>query len=252
MCHEACHSPVRGGAGIVEERVEVPGSGAAIPAFVARPEGEKAPAVVILHDIHGANAFYHDVARRLAGEGFVAVLPDLFVREGALETPTREAAFARAARHDQVRGVQDIANAITWLRGHEATTGKVGVVGFCMGGTYVMLAAAREPLPEAGVAFYGFPAGSNRPLSPLVPMTEVAEVRAPLLGLWGDQDVGVGMDNVAAYDEGLTARGAEHEFVIYPGLPHGFLTFDPASPNYDNSQDAWARTLAFFRAKLGG
>ncbi len=100
MCHQDCPAPVRGGSGVAEEQVEIPGEGCAIPGFFARPDGDAAPAVLILHDIWGANDFYHDLARRLAGEGFAALLPDLFVRQGPLPEQTREAAFARRAQLD--------------------------------------------------------------------------------------------------------------------------------------------------------
>lgn len=250
MCHDRCLVPVRGGSGIVEEDVEIPGEGRGIPGFLARPDGDPAPAVVILHDIWGANDFYHDLARRLAGDGFAALLPDLFVRQGPLPEQTREAAFARRAQLDQTVALADIAGAIHWMRDHPATTGKVGTIGFCLGGTYVMLAAARDPLPNASVAFYGFPLIEPTPLTPAVPLEEARAgfVRSPLLLLWGDQDHGVGMDNVAAYREALEAAGARHEAVIYPGLPHGFLTFDPAAPA--GTRDAWTRALAFLRTEL--
>ena len=251
MCHPRCPAPVRGGADLVEERVETPGAGQAVPGFLARPAGDApVPGVVILHDIWGANDFYRDLARRLAGEGFAALLPDLFTREGPLATPSREAAFARRERLDQTRALGDIAGAIGWLRDHPATTGKVGTLGFCLGGTFVMLAAARDPLPDASVAFYGFPAAARGPRAPVRPLDEPERVRSPLLGLWGDQDHGVGLDNVAAYDAALTAAGARHAFVVYPGLPHGFLTFDPDSPHFAGAQDAWGRALAFLRAEL--
>ncbi|MDP9369514.1 MAG: dienelactone hydrolase family protein [Chloroflexota bacterium] len=250
MCHKECPAPVRGGSGIVEERVETLGVERSIPGFFARPDGAPAPAVVILHDIWGANDFYHDLARRLAGEGFAALLPDLFVRQGPLPEQTREAAFARRARLDQTVALADIAGALRWVRDHPATTGRVGTMGFCLGGTFVMLAAARDPLPDAGVAFYGFPVIEKTLLTPAVPLDEARAglVGSPLLLLWGDQDHGVGMENVAAYRAALEAAGTRHEAVVYPGLPHGFLTFDPAAPVA--TREAWARALAFLRAEL--
>lgn len=250
MCHQTLTAPIRGGAGIVEEQVEVPGADRTIPAYVARPEEGSAPGVLIIHDVWGANPFYHDLARRLAGEGFAAVLPDFFVREGALAEQTRDAVMARRARHDQVKAVADVAGAIGWLRDHPATTGKVGTVGFCMGGTLAFLAAARDPLPEASVAFYGFPVPNTTALAPLAPLDEADRVRSPLLALWGDQDHGVGMDNVERYREALEQAGANYEFVVYPGLPHGFLTFDGAVPHFADAQEGWGRAVAFLRTTL--
>jgi len=250
MCHETLSAPIRGGSGIVEEQVGVPGADRAIPAFFARPESGTAPGVLIIHDVWGANPFYHDLARRLAGEGFAALLPDFFVREGELESQTRDAAMARRARHDQTKAVADVAGAIDWLRAHQATTGNVGTVGFCMGGTLAFLAAAREPLPDASVAFYGFPAPNATALAPLVPLDEAERVQSPLLALWGDQDHGVGMDNVERYRAALEPAGARFEFVVYPGLGHAFLTFDQSATQFDDAQDAWRRAVAFLRTTL--
>lgn len=250
MCHQHSTAMVSGGSGLIEEQVEVPGAGQLIPSFFVRPEGDPVSAVLIIHDVWGANPFYHDVARRLAGEGFAALLPDFFVREGELAEQTREAVMERRSRHDQTRATEDVAGALAWLRGHESTTGKVGTVGFCMGGTLVFLAAARQPVPDASVAFYGFPAPNVTALAPLVPLDEAADVRSPLLALWGDQDHGVGMDKVERYRTALADAGTDFEFVIYPNAGHGFLTFDPSSPAYDAAKNGWERTVAFLHEHL--
>ncbi len=253
MCHESCPAPVSGGAGIVEEAVELPGAGVALPASLVRPEGGvPAPGVVVVHDINGPNAFYRDLVRRLAGEGFVALLPDFFVREGKVAESSRDAVMERAGRLDQALALADLAAATDWLRAHPATTGATGTIGFCMGGTLVFLAAARESQPDAVVAFYGFPARPGTERAPRRPLDEAAEVRSPLLAFWGDADAGVGMENVEAYRTALVAADVPHEFEIYPGYPHGFLTFDESSPWAEKSGDAWTRTLGFLRAELGG
>lgn len=259
MCHETCPHPISGGAPIDEQDVTVEHVAGfddrrlSVPAFLVTPERTPAPGVLILHDINGPNDFYRDLARRLAAAGYVALLPDLFHRMEPLAEPTREATRARGAQLDQAQTLGDIHASLIWLGEHEATTGQVGTVGFCMGGTLVMLAAARDPLPAASVAFYGFPVRERTPVATKRPIDddEVAGVESPLLLLWGDQDSGVGMDNVAAYQEALARYSKTAETVIYPGLGHGFLTFDPNSPAFDGSQDAWERTLAFFRAHLG-
>jgi carboxymethylenebutenolidase len=251
MCHPNCPAPISGGAGIAEEDVETPGAERPIPGFLARPEDGPAPAVLIIHDIWGANDFYRDLARRLAGEGFAALLPDFFVRQGPLPEQTREAARARGAELNQRAAIQDVAGALSWLTDHPATSGAVGTIGFCMGGTLVMLAAAREPLPDASVAFYGFPNQAQSELRPHVPLAEASAVRSPLLAIWGDQDHGVGMDNVEAYRAALAEADRPFEFVIYPGPGHAFLTFDSDAPSYAEAQDAWERTVAFLRQELG-
>lgn len=183
----------------------------------------------------------------MAGEGFVALLPDFFVRQGELPEQTRQAAVVRRERLDSDLALRDIAAALDWLRQHPASSGRVATLGFCMGGTLVLLAAGRESAPDATVAFYGFPAaGSPSPLN------EADKLRSPVLAFWGDADTGVGMGNVEKYRDGLIATGARHEFVIYPDYPHGFLSFDPDSPTFAGSRDAWDRMVAFFRAELAG
>ncbi len=250
MCHSGCPMPVSGGAGIAEYQRLVRSGATDIPVFAAQPESGAGHAVIILHDIFGANDFYHDLARRLAAEGFLALLPDLFVRQGPLPEPSREAAMARGGQLDQTQSMADIAEVIRFAQRLERSTGRVGLVGFCMGGTLALLTAARNPLPDAAVAYYGFPAGrqgwANRP------MDEVSEVRAPVLAFWGDQDHGVGMDNVNEYTRLASEHDAPIESSIYPDLPHGFLTFDPESPNYQGAKDSWTRTLAFLRDNLAG
>jgi carboxymethylenebutenolidase len=247
MCHPERDIPVSGGSGLQEREVAIALDGGSLPAFLAVPEGGADRAVMIVHDIFGANDFYHDLARRLAGAGFTALLPDLFHRQGPLAEPTYDLARARAGMLDQLRALDDIAAAAAWLRA-EAGASRLGTVGFCMGGTFAMLIAARDLGFDAAVAYYGFPAG--RAGWPLVPLDEAGNVRLPLLGLWGDQDHGVGMDNVARYDALLAEAGAAHEFVIYPGLPHGFLTFDQTAAHIAGALDSWERTLAFLRAEL--
>jgi carboxymethylenebutenolidase len=254
MCHETCPHPVSGGASLQEQDLTLPlDGGESLPLFLVLPEQTPAPAVLILHDIHGANAFYHDLARRLAGAGFVAALPDLFFRQGPPRDDSREAARERGADLVQTKTLDDISTSLYWLRDHGSTTGRVGTIGFCMGGSLVMLAASREPVPAASVAYYGFPVRQRTPNNAILALdeAEVANVASPLLGFWGDQDRAVGMDNVAAYDDKLNQYHKPHEFVIYPGLGHGFLTFDPDAEAFAASRASWDRTLAFFGEHLG-
>lgn len=253
MCHDICPHPVSGAAAIAERDEQVPLDAASIPAFVTAPDVRPAPAVLLIHDINGPNAFYQDVARRLAGLGYLTALPDFFFRQGPPRDDTREATRARMNEMTQSDTLADIRSVLQWLRDHDASTGKVGTIGFCMGGTLVMLAAARQPVPEATVAFYGFPRRDRTPLAPILPSDEdeVGTLASPVLAFWGDQDAGVGMDNVRAYDGLLERYGKAHEFVVYPGIGHGFLTFDPAADAFTASEDAWNRTIRFFGERLG-
>ncbi len=253
MCHDTCPHPISGSDAIEEMHVDLPLPDGALPAFVALPESRPAPAVLVIHDINGANDFYHDLSRRLALAGYIALLPDFFHRQGAVDTTDFDAKRARMRSMTQSETLSDIESALLWLQHHEHSTGAVGSIGFCMGGTLVMLAASRDPAPAATVAFYGFPVRERLPLAPILPADEgeVATLASPMLAFWGTEDAGVGMDNVDHYEALLQTHRKEHEFVRYPGIGHGFLTFNGDSPAAEASRDAWSRTLAFLGERLG-
>src|SRR6266540_5512847 len=159
------------------------------------------------------------------------------------------------ATGDDLRALADYRTAIDWLRGQPGVVGaRVGTIGFCMGGTFVLnLAAARDDL--ATVCYYGFPRAprlSPNPAPP--PLDQLDEIHGPIVGFWGDQDDGVGMDNVAKLAGGLSARGVQFEHTVYPGLGHGFLKQALPEAGHAGHADAagsWERTLAFYRRELG-
>jgi carboxymethylenebutenolidase len=252
MCHDHCPHPVRGGDAVTEDEIRIPLVSGELPAFIAIPDPKPAPAVLVMHDINGVNDFYRDVTRRLALAGYLAVLPDLFHREGPPADDSREAKQARMRSMQQSNTLTDIQSALLWLQRHPQATGKLGTVGFCMGGTYVMLAASRDPAPDASVAFYGFPRRERTPTNPILPSDadEVINLKSPLLALWGTEDAGVGMDNVDQYEQQLDQFHKDHEFVRYPGIGHGFLTFEPGKPATTPSQDAWDHMLRLFAERL--
>jgi carboxymethylenebutenolidase len=250
MCHEGLsHDPLATNGSVSERRTVVGTDGTELPVFIAEPKDAPKGRVLIIHDIHGANDFYHDLARRFANNGFSAYLPDFFVREGPLPEQSSEAARARGALLSYPQVLKDAAN----LLDAEEDGPSWGVVGFCMGGTLVMHLASSEKRLTAGVIYYGFPANPNITANrPTEPMRETSLVDMPLLGFWGDQDQAVGMHNVEQYRSLLTNADKDFEFHIYPDRGHGFLTFDENSPNYDASLDSWGRALEFFGNRLAG
>jgi carboxymethylenebutenolidase len=248
-----CHPEVPAGAPIPDVRVEdaaIPVEDGPMAALLALPERVPAPGILIINDVFGRSPFYDQLARRLAQAGFVAVTPEYFFREGSLPEPTRDAATARAKQLDFKRWGRDMSAAIDWLRTRPEVNRRVGTIGFCMGGTQVLLLSARREDITATVSYYGFPADARTGASPI----ELApKMRGPVLGHWGDQDAGAGMDNVEKLRAALQAAGVEHEFQIYPGLGHGFLKAsleDDKTPGYAQACTSWTRTLGFYRRRL--
>jgi len=245
-----CHPEVPPGTtppDVPAEEAEIPVSGGVMPTLVALPERIPAPAVLVINDVFGRGSFYEHLARRLAQAGFIAATPEFFFREGPLPQQTREAAMARSKRLDFARTVDDMSAAVDWLKARPDTTGAVGTIGFCMGGTIVLLLAARRRDIAASVCYYGFPADARTPSSPIAVASHMS---GPILGLWGDQDTGVGMDNVAKLDAALSSADVAHEFHIYAGLGHGFLKAsleNESTPGYRQACDSWTRTIVRFR-----
>lgn len=251
MCHETCGHPVSGGDHLDEQTISLETSnGEQLPVLVVLPEQLPAPAVMIIHDIYGPGEFYQDLVRRLALAGYIAALPDFFFRQGPIAE--RSEARTRGARVVEAKTMDDIATTLTWLQNHDDATGRLGTIGMCWGGSLVMLAASADPAPDVSIPFYGFPVRERTPNFPILPIDDdqIAGLESPMYGFWGDQDTGVGMDNLAEYDAKLTEYHKPHEFTIYPGLGHAFLTFNPDDDAFEASQQAWARTLELLGSYL--
>lgn len=237
------------------EEVEVPlGGGGQMPALLALPDGAERPGVLIVSDIFGCSPFYENLAARLAQAGFQALLPNYFFRVGGLAEITRDAALERRSRLDERQSLRDLETAAAWLRTRPGAGGRLGTVGFCMGGTLVLdlTASVRE---LATVCYYGFPGRPSRQtaFTPPAPLDIVDSLRGPILGFWGDQDAPVGMENVALLAAALKTRGTAFEHTVYPGLGHGFLSasqFDPDHAAYKAACESWTRAITFFRANL--
>jgi dienelactone hydrolase len=242
---------------VAREEVSVPASdGEPMPALLVSPERASHSAVLVIADVYGRSPFYEDLAARLGTAGFTALLPEYFFREGPLEDRSTEAAMARRAKLSERRSLEDLNAAIEWLRERIGTPSgaATGTVGCCMGGTLVLhLAATRTDL--ASVCYYGFPAGSKNAKDKVpAPLEMIDKITGPLLGFWGDQDAGVGMDNVAALAAGLEQRQVAFEHIIYPGLGHGFLArsnLEEGNPGYEEACDSWTRAIEFYRTQLG-
>src|SRR5207249_4376119 len=152
-----CHPEVPAGTAapdVERMEVEIPliGRRGEMPAMLARPRTGAGAGVLVICDVFGRSPFYEDLAGRLALAGFTALLPEYFFRQGPLAERTRELAMARREKLDQNQTLVDLEQAIDWLKLQPFASGRVGTIGFCMGGTFVLdLAAQRDDL--AGVCF---------------------------------------------------------------------------------------------------
>jgi carboxymethylenebutenolidase len=252
-----CHPELSAGQStpeVSQEEVPIPvAPGETMPALLARPEAEQAPAVLVVADMFGRSPFYEDLASRLAAAGFEALVPEFFFRQGPLPERSHEAAVARRRNLDERRSLDDLSAAIGWLRRRPGYSGRIGTVGFCMGGTFVLdLAASEDDLVT--VAYYGFPVPQASLVSPPpAPLDLVGRMRGPILALWGDEDATVGLDNVERFVRRMEEHGKDFSHRIYPGVGHGFLAsgLGDGPPPAGPAGESWALALDHLRRHLG-
>ena len=208
--------------------------------YLVQPAGAGPfPAVLVVHENRGLNPYIEDVARRAAVEGFVALAPDGLFPVGGYPGNDDDGRTLQA-KLDQVKLRTDMLNSATFLKAHALSTGKLGVTGFCWGGSTVnFLAVTMGGDLQAGVPFYGAAAET----------AGVARIKAPLLLHYAETDPRIN-EMWPAFEAALRAAGVTHQMYIYPGTQHGF--HNNSTPRYQEgaAKLAWERTVAFFRANL--
>ncbi|MFN3558670.1 MAG: dienelactone hydrolase family protein [Brevundimonas sp.] len=257
------HPVTTDGAGLTSEDVTYPApDGFALPAFVARPEGDGPfPVVIVASEIFGVHEYIRDICRRLAKAGYAAVAPGFFNRvedPAPLSDMTRIMQIVGAANYEQVMG--DVSATLDWVSQQLwANSDKVGITGWCWGGKVVWQACARFAVLDAGVAWYGrlAPAANATPVQisggQPWPVDLADDLKCPVLGLYGEADTGIPIPTVETMRAALARAGqTSSEIVVYPGAPHGFHADYRESYRADAAADGWAKLLAFFTARLKG
>lgn len=200
----------------------------------------KGPVVLVVHENRGLNPYIKDVARRLAKAGFVAFAPDALFPLGGYPGNDDDGREMQKSM-DKARIEQDFIAAARFLKQHERSNGKLGVVGFCFGG-YIsnMLAATIPDVIDAAVPFYGTPANSG-----------IENIKAPLMLQFGELDERVNA-TWPDYEAALKANKVDYQTFVYPGAHHGFHNDSTARYNAEAAELAWSRTLEFFNQHLKG
>ena len=233
-----------------------------LPAHVVHPGGDGPfPVVIVVSEIFGVHEYIRDICRRLAKEGYAAIAPGFFNRiedPAGLSDMTRIQQIVAAAGYEQVMG--DLSATLEWASLQAwANTDKVGITGFCWGGKVVWQAAARFAAIDAGVAWYGrlAPAANATPEQVASgqpwPVDLAADLKAPVLGLYGEQDRGIPLASVEAMRAALQRAGQiESRIDVYDDAPHGFHADYRDSYRAADAADGWAKLLALFGARLKG
>ena len=198
----------------------------------------KPASVIVVHENRGLNPYIEDVARRVAKAGYIALAPDGLSSVGGYPG-NDEQGLALQQKVDPEKLMNDFFAAVEWLMHHDASTGKVGITGFCYGGGVANAAAVAYPELGAAVSFYGRQPGAD----------EASRIQAPLMLHYAGLDTRIN-EGWPAFEQALKANGKVYEAHIYPGVNHGF--HNDSTPRYDEAAAtlAWNRTLDWFTKYL--
>jgi carboxymethylenebutenolidase len=237
--------------GLAAGEVKIPVPDGEIPGYRAMPEkGGLFPVVLVVQEVFGVHEYIKDICRRFGKLGYLAVAPELYARQGDVSkmANTSDIATKVVSKVPDAQVMADLDAAAAWAqKSGKGNTAKLGVTGFCWGGRIVWLYAAHNPRLKAGVAWYGRLAGSTSELQPKNPIDLVAELKAPVLGLYGGQDQGIPPDMVERMRAALKAANNPSEIVVYPDAPHAFHADYRPSYRREAAQDGWKRLQEWFK-----
>jgi carboxymethylenebutenolidase len=220
--------------------IEYPADGGAVPAYLAAPASGHGRGVLVIHEAWGLVDHIRDVCDRLAREGFVALAPDLF--RGRTGTDLEQAAQMMADLEIPRAGADLDGAVAALLNDHRIDGGRIGALGFCMGGALALFAATRNRRVGAAVDFYG-----SFPGAPL----ELASLEAPVLGIFAANDEFVSSEEVRGLEASLRSLGKRSVIRVVPDVGHAFMN-DSRPDRYDAraAAESWETLLAFLRAEL--
>jgi len=229
---------------------KVPSGDFQVPIYEARPAAAgKCPLVLVIPEVFGMHEHIKDVTRRFAKEGFLSITFEPYAREGGVLQLSDMAEVRKvvdAVPDGQV--IRDLDALVTYAKQHPAAKAdRIGVTGFCRGGLYALLFAAHNRKVKAAVPWYGqIRPTKTQGIRTVGPLDVVEQISAPVLGLYGEADLGIPVADVKEMEAALKAAGKTAEFVIYPGAPHAFYADYRPSYRAEAAKDAWARCVAFF------
>ena len=243
--------------GLVTGEVMVDVQGFKMPAFRAAPKGKtNLPVVFVISEIFGVHEYIADVACRFAREGYLAIAPELFVRQG---DPSSYGEMARLqaeviSKVPDAQVMNDLDACLVWADAHGGNSKRLVMTGFCWGGRISWLYAMHQPKLKAAVAWYGRLEGQKTSATPAHPIDLVANLKAPVLGLYGGADTGISLASVEGMKSALSqlagqgnVAAKDSNFVIYPDAPHAFHADYRPTYQEDAAKDGWKRALAWFK-----
>jgi len=235
---------------LIAEAVKIPVKDGEIPAYSARPSnGTDFPTILVISGVFGVIEHIQDVCRRFAKLGYLAIAPDLFIRQGDVTQLTKQDDMRKIV--DQVPDAQvmsDLDAVRDWsvksARGNQDT---LGITGFSWGGRTVWLYAAHNSQVKAGVAWYGKLEGEVSNLHPKNPIDIVAELNVPIVGLYGGKDESIPQDSIQKMRDRLKSSSSKSRVIVYPHAPHAFFSDYRSTYRKEDAKNGWQELKAWFK-----
>lgn len=238
--------------GLTSGEVKIPTGDGEMPAYRAMPTGKRGlPTVLVVQEIFGVHEHIKDVVRRLAKQGYVAIAPELYARQGDPTKYTDTGALMKeiVSKVNDAQVMADLDATAAWAA-KNGGGGKVGITGFCWGGRVTLMYAAHTSNVAAAVAWYG-PTARAYFVGDKTPLEVAAQIKAPVLGLYGGADGGIPNDTVEKMSAALKAAGnTRSDMVIFPDMPHAFYADYRPSYRKAAADDGWKRLTAWFKQYL--
>jgi carboxymethylenebutenolidase len=244
--------------GLIAGALKIPVADGEIPAYRAMPaRGNNFPIVLVIQEIFGVHEHIQDVCRRFAKLGYIAVAPELFVRQGDVsKLSSIDEIRPIVAKVPDAQVLSDLDSTLNWaIKSSKGNGDRVGITGFCWGGRITWLYAAHNPKIKAGVAWYGRLVGDKTELTPKYPVDIAPELKVPILGLYGGKDTGIPLDTVNKMGDRLASQNenrrsqssSQSKIIVYPDAPHAF--FADYRPSYREKEalNGWQRLQSWFK-----
>nr|WP_154325470.1 dienelactone hydrolase family protein [Pantoea sp. 201603H] len=236
---------------ITTKETSIPTQGENMPAFYAKPKdaSEPLPVVLVVQEVFGVHEHIRDICRRLAMEGYLAIAPELYFRQGDpndysdLSTLLKEL----VSKVPDAQVLADLDHVANWASRNGGDMRNTAITGFCWGGRICWLYAAHNPQLKAAVAWYGRLVGEKTMKQPKHPVDVTMDLNAPVLGLYGGLDTGIPQESVELMRQALRAANAKSEIIVYPEAGHAFNADYRPDYHEESAKDGWSRMLAWFK-----
>lgn len=237
--------------GLIAGEVKIPVQDGEIPAYRAMPAtGANFPVVLVVQEIFGVHEHIQDICRRFAKLGYLAIAPEMFARQGDVSKMSniQEIISKVVSKVPDAQVMSDLDATVAWAqKSSKGNIDKLGITGFCWGGRITWLYSAYNPKVKAGVAWYGRLVSDSTPLTPKHPVDIAADLKVPVLGLYGGSDDGIPIATVEKMRDALKAGNSGSEIIVYPDTPHGFYADYRPTYRKEQAEDGWKKLQDHFK-----